>query len=598
MKTTTPQKIHGKITIRELTLFLIVASIGFFYIGYIWVTTKHERSLHALQIARSVEASLPFENIQKLTANPADTALQAYKNIKETLHGVIQVNPQARFAYLYLVHNGKLYFMVDSEPEGSPDISPPGQEFTEADFIDFQPFRTGKAQITKPVTDRWGTWVSIEVPVINNTTGEIVAAFGMDYDASSWSKTLFFAVLESSALVILALILILAIRISLAKNDFLRQEIREREIAEKELRKLSQAIEQNPVTVVITDAKGNIEYVNPKFTEVTGFSAHEATGQNPNILKSGQMDNQIYTDLWKTIISGKIWQGEMVNKRKSGELYWVNKSISPIIDQEGRITNFVAIGEEITEKKLKEEELIKAKEKAEEGDRLKSAFLANISHEIRTPMNGILGFADLLKTPALPPENQQEFISMIEQNGQRMLSTINNLIDISKIEAGEKSLKITAIDINHLMEELFRLYKPLADHKNLLLSYSVGSLNSESMVNTDRLKLKKILSNLINNGIKFTNRGQVEFGYTVQGSKLVFFVKDTGIGIQKAQEAVIFEQFKQGSMGFSRSHEGVGLGLAISKAYVELLGGSIRVESEPGKGSTFRIDLPVHYSAN
>jgi len=382
------------------------------------------------------------------------------------------------------------------------------------------------------------------------------------------------------------------------ENDELRymegyiEDITGRKLAEKELRKLSQAIEQNPVSVVITDSNGIIEYTNPKFTEMTGFEASDAIGQNPRILKSGQMEPEFYANLWQVITSGKIWNGELINRNKSGQLYWANKSISPIIDERGKITNFVAIAEDISEKKKTEAELIQAKEKAEESDRLKSAFLANISHEIRTPMNGILGFAELLKEPDLTPENQMEFLEVIERSGQRMLNIINDLIDISKIEAGETSLRIRKANINKMLHELHLFFMPEGNQKNIGIDFHCDLPDEESFIETDGTKLNQILTNLIKNAVKFTETGSVSFGYRKKNLKFEFFVTDTGPGITPDQKSLIFERFRQGTLGNSPKYEGAGLGLAISKAYVELLGGSIWMESELGKGSTFYFELP------
>ena len=370
------------------------------------------------------------------------------------------------------------------------------------------------------------------------------------------------------------------------------EDITDRKLAEKELRKLSQAIEQNPVSVVITDSHGIIEYTNPKFTEMTGFEASDAIGKNPRILKSGKMEPEIYANLWKVITSGKIWNGELINRSKSGKLYWANKSISPIIDELGKITNFVAIAEDISEKKKTEAELIKAKEKAEESDRLKSAFLANISHEIRTPMNGILGFAELLKEPDLTPENQMEFLEVIERSGQRMLNIINDLIDISKIEAGETSLKIRKANINKMLHELHLFFIHEGNQKNLGIDFHCDLPDEQSFIETDGTKLNQILTNLIKNALKFTEVGSIKFGYRIKKSKLEFFVSDTGPGVSHDQKDLIFERFRQSSLNQTRKYEGAGLGLAISKAYVELLGGKIWMESEPEKGSTFYFELP------
>ena len=366
-----------------------------------------------------------------------------------------------------------------------------------------------------------------------------------------------------------------------------------RKLAEKELRKLSRAIEQNPVSVVITNFKGTIEYVNPKFTQMTGYEASEAIGENPRILKSGLMDTEVYRNLWEVILSGKVWSGELINKNKSGKIYWAYKSISPIFDENGKITHFVAVGEDITEEKNREAELIKAKEKAEESDRLKSAFLANISHEIRTPMNGILGFAELLREPGISNENQKEFLDVIEKSGTRMLNIINDLIDISKIEAGETNLRIRKTNINKMLYELHLFFMHESNQKDIRIDFHCGLPDDESNIETDGTKLNQILTNLIKNAVKFTEKGSVTFGYHHKKQKLEFFIADTGPGIDPDQKLLIFERFRQGTLGNMPKYEGAGLGLAISKAYVELLGGSIWIESELGKGSTFYFELPV-----
>ncbi|MCB8998924.1 MAG: PAS domain S-box protein [Bacteroidales bacterium] len=233
-----------------------------------------------------------------------------------------------------------------------------------------------------------------------------------------------------------------------------------RKKAEEKIKELSQAVEQSPASIVITNLKGEIEYTNPKFTEITGYSPDEALGKNPRILKSGETSRDEYEKLWSTIASGKDWRGTFHNIKKNGELYWESASISPIRNYEGKITHFLAVKEDITERIQKENELRAAKEKAEESDRLKSAFLANMSHEIRTPMNGILGFAELLNTPGLSLEKQQKYISVIEKSGNRMLNIINDIISISKIESGQMEIDLQETNINEQMEFICSFFKP------------------------------------------------------------------------------------------------------------------------------------------
>ena len=963
------------LSLKEILIILVILIFGIVYVLFIYGKTLQHEKENVIQIARSVEASLSKLELQDLPENPNELKTKDFSLTKKTLQQIIRINKNARFAYLYLQRSNKLYFIVDSEPETSPDYSPAGQEFTEAEPIDSKPFQDGKALITNPVTDRWGTWVSAEVPIVDDITGKVIAVLGIDYDAKSWRNKILFEVAESSLLVVIIIILTFAGMLRQRRNKQLRKEISFREIAENalkeseseyrllfelnpqpmlvydmetmmilevnqatvdkygyskedflkmsildlkssgelvrlwknliedkhslqhfeiwnhklkdgsiiqvevhshnfdfrrkdarlvlliditesliakekirvnerhtarlinnlpgmvyrcaldedytmnyisngctsitgytpedfmtkkiayidlilpeyqdliwekwqevikgklvfeeeypikthsgeikwiwergggvfdqngeleflegyledittnklaeeklrqseanlartieqspfgirvisdnretvyanptllrlfgfeslndfnqipatnwyhpksysehlireekrskgesvessyeisiirannelrylqvfrneilwngekksqiiyleitnrklaenELRKLSRAIEQNPVSVVITNSDGIIEYVNPKFTEMTGYQSGEAIGKNPRFLKSGKMNPQIYTDLWSTIISGKSWQGELINRNQSGELYWAFKSISPIFDDKNQITNFIAIAEDITEKKHKETELIQAKEKAQESDRLKSAFLANISHEIRTPMNGIMGFAELLKEPDLSPENQHEFIGVIEQSGHRMLNIINDLIDISKIEAGETTLRIRETNVNRILHDLHLFFMPEVNQKNINLDYHCDLSDIESMIETDVTKLNQILTNLIKNAVKFTDKGSISFGYKLKNKMLEFYISDSGPGIRPEQKDFIFERFRQGTQSLNKIHEGAGLGLAISKAYIELLGGTIWIESEFGKGSTFRFDTPIRH---
>jgi hypothetical protein len=235
-------------------------------------------------------------------------------------------------------------------------------------------------------------------------------------------------------------------------------------------------------------------------------------------------------------------------------------------------------------------------EKAEMADKLKSAFLANMSHEIRTPMNGILGFAELLKQPNLSGDEQQEFIGIIEKSGARMLGILNNIIDISKIEAGLMTTDIRESDINDQIEYIYSFFKPETDKKGLTLTVIKSLSSKEAIILTDPEKLYAILINLVKNAIKYTDTGSIEFGYmkkTVKGQpELEFFVKDTGIGIPNDRHEAIFERFIQADISDKHAHQGAGLGLSISKAFIEMLGGKIRVESEQGSGSIFYFTLP------
>jgi PAS domain S-box-containing protein len=369
---------------------------------------------------------------------------------------------------------------------------------------------------------------------------------------------------------------------------------KDRKKTEEKIRQLSQAVEQSPVTIVITNTNGEIEYANPKFVETTGYAIDEVLGENPRVLKSGYSSQKEYKELWKTISNGNEWHGEFKNKRKDGSLYWESATISPIVNNEGKTTHYIAIKEDITQRKKAEKELIKSKERAEESDRLKLAFLANMSHEIRTPMNGILGFTELLKEQNLSGEVQQEYINIIKKSGKRMLNIINDIINISKVESGQIEVTTSETNVNEQIDYLHTFFKPETLQKNISINLIKELSPEDTFVITDREKLYAILTNLIKNAIKFTNEGSIDFGCQKKGDYLEFFVKDTGLGISKSQKKIIFERFRQANDTISRSHEGSGLGLAISKAYVEMLGGKIWVKSKQGKGSTFYFTIPFH----
>jgi len=275
-----------------------------------------------------------------------------------------------------------------------------------------------------------------------------------------------------------------------------------------------------------------------------------------------------------------------------GTVGYISVRFFIIKDVYGHTVSTFGVNQDITERKQAENDLIKAKEKAEESDRLKSAFLANMSHEIRTPMNGILGFAGLLKNSKLSGEKQQEFIEIIEKSGIRMLNIINDIINISKIDSGLMVVNISAVNLNGILKFIYSFFKLEVEQKGMQLIFNTNLFANNILIKTDKEKLIAVLTNLIKNAIKFTEKGFIEFGYKKNEHFLEFFIKDTGTGILPEQKEIIFERFRQGSESLTRNYEGSGLGLSISKAYIELLGGKIWVESESGKGSVFYFTIP------
>lgn len=375
-------------------------------------------------------------------------------------------------------------------------------------------------------------------------------------------------------------------------------DITEKEKALDHLKLLERSVNQSPVEILITDNNGAIEYVNPAFCQLTGYSSGEVLGKTPKILNSGHQNKIFYQKMWNTILSGKDWKGEIRNKKKDGSMFWEDMVISPILNEEGIISHFVSIREDITNKKKMIDDLVEAKKKAEESDRLKSAFLANMSHEIRTPMNGILGFMDVLQNDDITEEQRDHYMSIVRKGGNRLLNTINDIIEISKIEAGHNALNESSIFVPDMLNYFHDFYHKEALRKKIDFRIQNRAGKKANVIVSDKTKLESIIGNFIKNAFKFTADGYIELGVVAEPGKIVFYVADTGTGIPGNRQKAIFERFVQADLEITRPHEGSGLGLSIAQGYAAMLGGKIWVESTEGKGSTFYFSMPFKTATN
>ncbi len=374
------------------------------------------------------------------------------------------------------------------------------------------------------------------------------------------------------------------------------RDITAQKAAQEEILKLSKGIEQSPASVVITDIQGNIEYVNAKFCTLTGYTLEEVIGKNPRILKSTEDNVTDYTALWNTILAGEEWRGEFYNRKKSGELCWEWASISPIKNEAGTISHFIAVKEDITDYKRLQKELIAARDKAEESDRLKSAFLKNISHEIRTPLNGIMGFTELLLDPNNSDDERLQFSYHITLSVNRLIKTVTDIINIASIETGQEVVREKTADLMQLLENAFEELQRTADSK-IQITLQTDLQPEECSIWVDEAKLSQILANLTENALKFTYSGEINLGCRRLGDELQFFVTDTGIGIPLEHHQTIFERFRQVDDSLNRQYEGTGLGLSICKSYVDMMGGRMWLESEQGRGSSFYFTIPFKPAA-
>ena len=392
------------------------------------------------------------------------------------------------------------------------------------------------------------------------------------------------------------------------KTYGVNQDVTERKLAEDaskqreySYRTLSENLPASVYRLFLRE-RGKMEFFNDVIEQITGYTKDE--------LKRGEIcsidpfiipeDKPQVMEIVKNAIKNvSEFEVEYRFKRKEGYISYFYEKGMPIIGEDGKPLYIEGVIFDITERKMAELELINAKEKAEESDRLKSAFLTNISHEIRTPMNGILGFTQLLLEPDLSSEQKESYIEIVHKSGQRMLNTVTDIVEISKIEAGLVQLNLMQTDVNRRMEELFRFFQPEAERKGIKLHLEMLLPPTDKDIKTDQSKLDSILTNLIKNAIKFTKEGEIKVGCQAKANQLEFYVKDTGIGIPKERQQAVFERFIQADIFDKEARQGSGLGLAISKAYVEMLGGEIRVESNPDaisgrQGSTFFFTLPTN----
>ncbi len=394
---------------------------------------------------------------------------------------------------------------------------------------------------------------------------------------------------------------------------FARRRAMEHEQQSEERRENELAFSVMSEGAIITDADGTILWVNDAFCTIYGFTRDEVIGKNPRILKSGWHDKTVYSNLWDQLKTVGHWRGELWNRRKSGEVFPEEISIRALRGQDGRIRRFISIFSDSTERKHAEEELQKyrehledlvrqrteeltvARDQAEAANRSKSIFLANMSHELRTPLNAVIGFSQLMdKDPALS-EKQRRNVEFIKRSGNHLLTLINDVLELSKIESGKMRLMEEEASPTELVHEIADMMRERAQQADLTLTLEASDLPSGALLDT--VKLRQVLLNLLSNAVKFTRHGGVILRVITQAegknkARLEFTVSDTGIGIAPEDMRRIFEPFEQAGTPLA-NEAGTGLGLTISRQYLQMMGSKLTVESTPGQGSSFMFTLMV-----
>lgn len=359
--------------------------------------------------------------------------------------------------------------------------------------------------------------------------------------------------------------------------------------------KLAHAVEQCSVGIVITDVDGIIEYVNPKTLAMSGYEESEVIGQTSSIFKSGKVPLATYQNLWNTIQSGERWQGEIVNKAKDGKFYWENVSISPMLDNIGEISGFIAIKEDITDRKRTETELFTATQQAEAANEAKSIFMTSMSHELRTPLNAILGFSETMKLQILGPLGSERYLVYagdIHDSAEHLRQLIDDILDLSKVESGKQNIRDQEISVPDLVHTCLSLIGVMAAKSEITIDEDIE--DGMPPLRADDRIVRQIILNLLSNAVKFTPKyGRVLFrAFIVEDASMVMEIIDNGIGISKEDHEKVFSAFGQVGDDLTHTPKGTGLGLPLSRRLMELHGGQLHLDSQLGTGTTVRLRFP------
>ena len=553
-----------------------------------WNQERDKAVAALLQRAESATAAFTSAETVQLSGTAADLDSPVYAAVKQRLQRIRLADPDVRFLYLFRFQpeSGRVIFLADSEPSDSTEISLPGEDYPEAATSPGLQsiLQHGLPAFEGPIDDSFGTWVTGYALLSRDAAGNVREVLGVDIAARDWSANLWVAALRTTVLVWFFL------GLPLAGYGIMRRQQEQREV----IRNLSEAIEQSHTSVMIIDLNLRIEYTNRGFCAQTGHARRELIGRDWREFLVESMPAELAADAITVTRMGQNWHGEWLNRHKQGHAYPARGVVTAVRGGQDQISCYVAVYEDMTEVRRNEAVLREAKEQAEAGDRAKSQFLATMSHEVRTPLNGIVGFTNLLLETPLTPE-QSDYMQTIRSSGEALIQLTNDILDFARIESGKLKLEPQPCDPRDCIEDALDLVAARAGEKKIELLHWVEH-NVPRVVETDAGRLRQVLINLINNAVKFTEIGEVEVRLSARPLEapwweLEFTVRDTGIGIDAAHYDKLFRPFSQLEEANTRRYGGTGLGLAISSNLVQLMGGRIDLQSEPGVGSTFSFTI-------
>lgn len=553
-----------------------------------WVQGAEDESQRKslLTGARIALGGIDYADVASLTGTPRDLTSAEYRRLKQKMITLRAADPSSRFVYLMAYKDGKVFFMVDSEPPSSEDYSPPGQVYPDASDDLTSMFSSGKALVEGPLPDDWGVWVSALTPLKDPETGKVIAVLGTDIDAANWIRDISEHRQFFIAITTVLLILIISIFVHQHRSEISHIRV---SASEQRLRKLFDVTYD---ALVLHDLDGNISNVNGTMLELFGLTREQALRLKLADLFVPESIDRPLNSLLRGAMDGAdpVFEGQARRPQDGGVLDVMVAVRSFSDDASDAILTCI---HDITKRK--------------QAEAAKSSFLANVSHEIRTPMNAVIGMSDLLLDTKLTRE-QAEYANVVRASGEHLLFLINDLLDFSKIEAGGMKLDEMEFDLFHLLEETIDLLA-LQSHKKGIPLVSVIHPETPVMVKGDPGRLRQILLNLGTNAVKFTERGEITItvepvvtapmAVAARAQKLLFTVTDTGIGIPEERTDELFTPFSQADAHTRSLYGGWGLGLSIAKRLTEMMGGRIGARRRPEGGSVFWFDaaLPKSESA-
>lgn len=550
-------------------------------------------------IAESVGASLPLNELDSIPVKIEDLQQYNGEGLRAIMKQIVSINKEARSAYIYVLRENRIFFMADSEPESSKDYCPTGVEYVEATEEDREIFKNGKTFIvTDPIVDRWGEWVSVSVPLKNKENGEVIAVFGMDYDAKNWWKEILFEVVEHAALVVLVIALVFISVFGYTKNVELKSEMLLRELAEKEIEisseRLRLAFENSGDGLWgwhIT--KGEL-YFSFQFCVIIGWHDHKFSKgikELLHLIHPKDIKGVMYE--YSCFVNGKSDQFfiEFQIRTQNGQYKWVHlRSKAVEYNEKCKPVHISGIMTDIDARKRSEITLSVSLKREQELNEMKSKFVSMASHEFRTPLSSILLAAETLQSynGRMSQDSVDQKIKRIQNNVIFLSSIIEKVLNLTHIESGNLKLVPTVFHLPNLIISIIDDFRASTDEHNLI---DFNFEDNECVIYADKQLLNQSISNLISNSIKYSPRGStINIELFKEQDNIVICISDRGIGISSEDAVRIFEPFFRGSN--TGNIRGTGLGLSLTHQFIQLHKGELTFYSNQYGGTTFCIKIP------